>query len=199
MAAIGSFSLLRNSAVTQRAFSNVKVSQSAAFSFNSIKFFQPRLSQSYIVMVSSIEIWFRWKSVDPIISVKNHALKVAVQSLLCANVVHDEEASAKAAAASADSGAPTMFREMSDDFLTCRSGKQFRITETVFDKIIAKEISSSIVYEDEKVLAFRDINPQAPVHVLVIPKNRDGLTQLGKVGNGRVSFIMNSWTHAHTN
>ena len=50
-----------------------------------------------------------------------------------------------------------------------------------FDKIIAKEIPSSIVYEDEKVLAFRDINPQAPVHVLVIPKFRDGLTELGKV------------------
>ncbi|KAB5532271.1 hypothetical protein DKX38_018941 [Salix brachista] len=54
-----------------------------------------------------------------------------------------------------------------------------------FDKIIAKEIPSSIVYEDEKVVAFRDINPQAPVHVLVIPKNRDGLTQPGKVGNGQ--------------
>lgn len=50
-----------------------------------------------------------------------------------------------------------------------------------FDKIISKEIPSSIVYEDDKVLAFRDINPQAPVHVLVIPKARDGLTQLGKV------------------
>lgn len=50
-----------------------------------------------------------------------------------------------------------------------------------FDKIIAKEIPSSIVYEDEKVLAFRDINPQAPVHVLVIPKLRDGLTGLDKV------------------
>lgn len=50
-----------------------------------------------------------------------------------------------------------------------------------FDKIIAKEIPSSIVYEDEKVLAFRDINPQAPVHVLIIPKSRDGLTELGKV------------------
>ena len=50
-----------------------------------------------------------------------------------------------------------------------------------FDKIIAKEIPASIVYEDEKVLAFRDINPQAPVHVLVIPKFRDDLTQLGKV------------------
>ncbi|KAG0499497.1 hypothetical protein HPP92_004188 [Vanilla planifolia] len=51
---------------------------------------------------------------------------------------------------------------------------------TIFDKIISKEIPSSIVYEDEKVLAFRDINPQAPVHVLVIPKLRNGLTQLGK-------------------
>ncbi|KAL8101378.1 14 kDa zinc-binding protein [Apium graveolens] len=51
---------------------------------------------------------------------------------------------------------------------------------TIFDKIIAKEIPSTIVYEDEKVLAFRDINPQAPVHVVVIPKSRDGLTQLGK-------------------
>ena len=50
-----------------------------------------------------------------------------------------------------------------------------------FDKIIAKEIPSTIVYEDEEVLAFRDINPQAPVHVVLIPKLRDGLTQLGKV------------------
>ncbi|XP_022142543.1 14 kDa zinc-binding protein-like isoform X2 [Momordica charantia] len=49
-----------------------------------------------------------------------------------------------------------------------------------FDKIIAKEIPSNIVYEDEKVLAFRDINPQAPVHILIIPKLRDGLTELGK-------------------
>jgi hypothetical protein len=54
---------------------------------------------------------------------------------------------------------------------------------TIFDKIIAKEIPSNVVYEDEKVLAFRDINPQAPVHVLVIPKIRDGLTGLDKVWN----------------
>ncbi|KAJ1703828.1 hypothetical protein LUZ63_003607 [Rhynchospora breviuscula] len=51
---------------------------------------------------------------------------------------------------------------------------------TIFDKIIAKEIPSDIVYEDDKVLAFRDINPQAPVHILIIPKLRDGLTQLSK-------------------
>ncbi|KAK5774846.1 hypothetical protein PVK06_042708 [Gossypium arboreum] len=77
---------------------------------------------------------------------------------LCrASATHDEEAAAKAAAINADNGAPT-----------------------IFDKIIAKEIPSTIVYEDDKVLAFKDISPQAPVHVLVIPKFRDGLTQLGK-------------------
>ncbi|XP_042464281.1 14 kDa zinc-binding protein-like [Zingiber officinale] len=74
---------------------------------------------------------------------------------ICRNA--DEEAAAIAAAKVAGSGAPT-----------------------IFDKIIAKEIPSTIVYEDEKVLAFRDVNPQAPVHVLVIPKIKDGLTQLGK-------------------
>uniref|UniRef100_A0A803LZQ1 HIT domain-containing protein n=1 Tax=Chenopodium quinoa TaxID=63459 RepID=A0A803LZQ1_CHEQI len=51
---------------------------------------------------------------------------------------------------------------------------------TIFDKIINKEIPANVVYEDEKVLAFRDINPQAPVHILIIPKVRDGLTRLAK-------------------
>jgi len=41
---------------------------------------------------------------------------------------------------------------------------------TLFEKIIAREIPADIVYEDDLVLAFNDINPQAPVHVLVIPK-----------------------------
>ncbi|MBW8311009.1 MAG: histidine triad nucleotide-binding protein [Rhizobium sp.] len=41
---------------------------------------------------------------------------------------------------------------------------------TLFAKIIAREIPADIVYEDEHVLAFRDINPQAPVHVLFIPR-----------------------------
>jgi histidine triad (HIT) family protein len=41
---------------------------------------------------------------------------------------------------------------------------------TIFTKIIRKEIPADIVYEDEDCLAFRDISPQAPVHVLVIPK-----------------------------
>ena len=40
----------------------------------------------------------------------------------------------------------------------------------LFCKIIAREIPASIVYEDDRLLAFNDINPQAPTHVLVIPK-----------------------------
>ncbi len=41
---------------------------------------------------------------------------------------------------------------------------------TIFSKIINKEIPAAIVYETEDVLAFKDINPQAPVHILIIPK-----------------------------
>lgn len=41
---------------------------------------------------------------------------------------------------------------------------------TLFEKIIAREIPADIVFEDELCLAFRDINPQAPMHILVIPK-----------------------------
>lgn len=42
--------------------------------------------------------------------------------------------------------------------------------ETIFSKIIRREIPADIVYEDDTCLAFRDINPQAPIHILVIPK-----------------------------
>lgn len=42
--------------------------------------------------------------------------------------------------------------------------------DTLFGKIIRREIPADIVYEDDLALAFKDINPQAPVHVLVIPK-----------------------------
>ena len=43
-------------------------------------------------------------------------------------------------------------------------------SKTLFEKIIAREIPAQIVYEDDVVLAFRDINPQAPTHILLIPK-----------------------------
>ena len=42
--------------------------------------------------------------------------------------------------------------------------------DTLFSKIIRREISADIVYEDELCLAFRDITPQAPTHILIIPK-----------------------------
>ncbi len=42
--------------------------------------------------------------------------------------------------------------------------------DTIFGKIIRREIPADIVYEDDQALAFRDVSPQAPVHVLVIPK-----------------------------
>lgn len=44
--------------------------------------------------------------------------------------------------------------------------------ETIFSKIIRREIPADIVYQDERATAFRDINPQAPVHVLVVPNRR---------------------------
>ena len=44
------------------------------------------------------------------------------------------------------------------------------MSKTLFEKIVAREIPASIVYEDELVLAFKDIKPQAPTHVLMIPK-----------------------------
>ncbi|MEH1939225.1 MAG: histidine triad nucleotide-binding protein [Nostoc sp.] len=43
-------------------------------------------------------------------------------------------------------------------------------TETIFSKIISREIPADIVYEDNLALAFKDIHPQAPVHIVVIPK-----------------------------
>jgi histidine triad (HIT) family protein len=41
---------------------------------------------------------------------------------------------------------------------------------TLFEKIIRREIPAKIVFEDDEVLAFHDVNPQAPVHVLIVPK-----------------------------
>ena len=41
---------------------------------------------------------------------------------------------------------------------------------TVFEKIIAREVPAKIVFEDEEVIAFHDVDPKAPVHVLIIPK-----------------------------
>jgi diadenosine tetraphosphate (Ap4A) HIT family hydrolase len=60
---------------------------------------------------------------------------------------------------------------------------------TIFDKIITGEIPAAIVKEDDKILAFKDINPVAPAHVLVIPKDRDGLTRLRKATSEHIEIL----------
>ncbi|KAF3441474.1 hypothetical protein FNV43_RR15388 [Rhamnella rubrinervis] len=60
---------------------------------------------------------------------------------------------------------------------------------TIFDKIINKEIPSKVVFEDDKVLAFRDISPQAPTHILIIPKVKDGLTGLSKAEERHIDIL----------
>ena len=51
-----------------------------------------------------------------------------------------------------------------------RNGTEKNAVTTIFGRIIRREIPADIVYEDDSCLAFRDINPQAPIHVLLIPK-----------------------------
>jgi histidine triad (HIT) family protein len=58
---------------------------------------------------------------------------------------------------------------------------------TVFEKIIRREIPAKIVYEDDDVLAFHDVNPQAPVHVLIIPKQ--GIRRLAEATDADQSLL----------
>jgi histidine triad (HIT) family protein len=44
------------------------------------------------------------------------------------------------------------------------------MTDNIFQKIIDRQIPADVLYEDDRCLAFRDVNPQAPVHVLIIPR-----------------------------
>ncbi len=48
----------------------------------------------------------------------------------------------------------------------------YNMTDTLFKKIIDREIPADIVYEDDNCLAFKDINPVAPIHILIIPKKQ---------------------------
>jgi histidine triad (HIT) family protein len=59
--------------------------------------------------------------------------------------------------------------------------------DTLFGKIIRREIPADIVYEDEEILAFRDIAPQAPVHVLFIPKK--AIATLNDVSDADAALI----------
>jgi histidine triad (HIT) family protein len=71
---------------------------------------------------------------------------------------------------------------MADEIRAAQLAKLQQIQDgagpTIFDKILQKQIPSECVHEDDLCYAFKDINPQAPVHILVIPKVRAGLTQI---------------------
>lgn len=58
---------------------------------------------------------------------------------------------------------------------------------TVFEKILAREIPAEIVFEDDFILAFRDIHPQAPVHILIIPKR--GIRRIDEAVEGDAALL----------
>lgn len=61
------------------------------------------------------------------------------------------------------------------------------MSDCLFCKMIAGEIKPDTVYEDDEVLAFRDINPQAPTHVLIIPKTH--ITTLNDLQPGHAALV----------
>lgn len=73
--------------------------------------------------------------------------------------------------------------------------------DCIFCKIINREIPSEIVYEDENVLAFKDISPAAPVHILVIPKKHiSALTELTENDEaliGKIYTVINKVAKEH--
>jgi len=61
------------------------------------------------------------------------------------------------------------------------------MSDTIFGKIIRREIAADIVYEDDHLIAFRDINPEAPRHVLFVPKQ--GKATLNDLAEGDAEYV----------
>lgn len=62
--------------------------------------------------------------------------------------------------------------------------------DCIFCKIIKKEIPSTIIYEDDKVIAFNDVNPAAPIHILVVPKKHiETLLEVSDEDNELISYV----------
>lgn len=61
------------------------------------------------------------------------------------------------------------------------------MSQTLFEKIVAREIPADIVYEDDLVLAMRDINPQAPTHLLIVPKRP--IPRIAETGSNDQSLL----------
>jgi hypothetical protein len=71
--------------------------------------------------------------------------------------------------------------------------------ETIFSKIIDKVIPADIIHEDDRCLAFRDVNPQAPVHFLVIPRKKLAMLDDAQQDDVEVEslnpLLVNFWNH----
>ncbi|MEW5865440.1 MAG: histidine triad nucleotide-binding protein [Bacillota bacterium] len=64
-------------------------------------------------------------------------------------------------------------------------------TQCLFCRIANREVPSDVVYEDDEVMAFRDINPQAPVHVLVIPRRHiDSIAEVSESDRDLMGHVM---------
>ena len=89
---------------------------------------------------------------------------------------------ARAATQPPPSVSPSICRSMSsDEVAAAQSAGSFDDgAPTIFDKILEGSVPSSKVFEDDHVYCFDDISPQAPTHVVCIPKVRDGLTGIDK-------------------
>ena len=61
--------------------------------------------------------------------------------------------------------------------------------KTIFQKIIDREIPADIIYEDDQVLSFNDVSPQAPVHFLVIPKKPITMIETAEDSDGQVNTL----------
>jgi len=65
------------------------------------------------------------------------------------------------------------------------------MSDTIFQKIIDREIPADVVYEDDLCLAFRDVSPQAPTHVLVIPKKP--IVSIAQLENDDAALLGHLW------
>jgi histidine triad (HIT) family protein len=65
--------------------------------------------------------------------------------------------------------------------------RRFRMVDCLFCRIVAGEIPAKTVYEDETVLAFEDVSPQAPVHILIIPKKH--IATINDITSGDESLV----------
>lgn len=58
---------------------------------------------------------------------------------------------------------------------------------TIFEKIVAREIPAKIIWEDDEAIAFHDVDPQAPVHILIVPKKR--IARLAEAGDADKALL----------